>query len=168
MQGASYNSMNQLYGMVGLAGNSIQATASKGNCQVHPYSEGCTAGKKDKRAEGTGNAGGPTQNCEQKNITTCMASNNAYVSVNSPYVFPSEVAFLNVEITFDYDSNALYDCEEALDDLIALANWVVPDTVPEDPELLGCVTLLCELATGQADPYAALANHTGSDPGVCF
>ena len=153
VQGAEYDSMNQMYAMAALAGNAIQASASGSNCQLHEYQTGCSPNK-FKRAEAPGGSGPPEQECITHNMTVCQASNNAYIAVNSPYVFPSEVAFMNVEIVFDYDGGGLFSCEAALDAIIELANWVVPETVPEDPELLGAVQTICELATGEADPWS--------------
>ncbi|CAF9929928.1 MAG: hypothetical protein ALECFALPRED_004482 [Alectoria fallacina] len=74
-----------------------------------------------------------------------MAGDNVYVSVNDPDVYPSQIAFMNVQFIFDYESGDLFSCEEALDALVAIADFAVPEAVPEDPEILGAIQTLCIL-----------------------
>ncbi|CAD6584848.1 MAG: hypothetical protein ASARMPREDX12_001775 [Alectoria sarmentosa] len=78
-----------------------------------------------------------------------MAGDNIYVPVNDSDVYSSQIAFMNVQFIFDYESGDLFTCEEALDALVAIADFAVPEAVPEDPEILDAIQMLCMKITGE-------------------
>ena len=139
--------------MIALVANGLASTATGSNCAAHTYEQDCRPPDRlrSRHEPDGGGGGGFTPVCEEHNITVCQASNNIYVSVNDAAVFPSQVAFMNVQFTFDYDDGSVFSCEEVLDALLAIADWAVPEAVPEDPEILGAILAFCQAINGE-DP----------------
>ena len=69
------------------------------------------------------------------------------MTVNDPNAYPSGIIFMSV-FTFEYDIFDDFLCDPIADGLIALANWAGPETVPEDPEILGELKAICKPIDG--------------------